>query len=134
MLGSHCSKYFKTRKEKRRITAELREIYTADCKEEAFDLLEQFIIRNKKQYKKIITIFTNVDPDSLFSFMEFPKPIHKAIYSTNIIENFNGKLKAHLGKKKQFPNHASAERFITVQILKRNRTSSKKRYFGFAQI
>lgn len=127
-------KLVKKKEEKGRITAELREIYTADSKEEAFDLLEQFIIRNKKQYKKIITIFTNVDPDSLFSFMEFPKQIHKAIYSTNIIENFNGKLKAHLGKKKQFPNHASAERFITVQILKRNRTSSKKRYFGFAQI
>ncbi len=42
--------------------------------------------------------------DELTVFFDFPIEIRKIIYTTNLIENLNGKIQKHTKNKRSFPN------------------------------
>ena len=72
------------------------------------------------------------DVTSFFSFYDLPESIRPSIYTTNLIENFNKKIKSQCKKKVQFPNEASLDRFICGIVLEYNRESDERVHKGFA--
>ena len=62
---------------------------------------------------------------NLFTFYEFPPSIRASIYSTNLIEAFNKKLKKKIRQKEQFP-HEDA-----TQILEYNDKFEERAHRGF---
>lgn len=51
------------------------------------------------------------------TFYDFPISMRRSIYSTNLIEAFNKKIKRYVKRKEQFPNEDALERFLVSQFL-----------------
>ncbi|SEL21377.1 transposase, partial [Limosilactobacillus mucosae] len=60
-----------------------------------------------------------------------PPSIRTSIYSTNLIEAFNKKLKKKIRQKEQFPNEDALQRFVTTQILEYNDKFEERAHRGF---
>ncbi|WP_193751971.1 transposase, partial [Oceanobacillus picturae] len=73
------------------------------------------------------------DNQDLFTFYDFPKSIRKSIYSTNLIESFNKKIKKYSKRKEQFPNEESLDRFLVTQFEEYNRRFATRCHIGFDQ-
>ncbi|WP_020090440.1 transposase, partial [Levilactobacillus parabrevis] len=56
------------------------------------------------------------------------------IYSTNLIESFNKKLKRQTKKKEQFPNEPALERVLVTVIRDYNGQNFERTHRGFKQI
>lgn len=89
-------------KEKKEFTADLKNIYNAPTKEAAsleLDLLEQ---KWGGKYPYAIRSW-RANWDELTSFFDFPVEIRKIIYTTNLIENLNGKIRKYTKKQVVVP-------------------------------
>ncbi|RXA51977.1 transposase, partial [Limosilactobacillus mucosae] len=86
--------------------------------EEAKQALDNFILKWKSKYSNQMRKLGKLS--NLFTFYEFPSSIRASIYSTNLIEAFNKKLKKKIRQKEQFPNEDALQRFVTTQILEYN--------------
>ena len=69
----------------------------------------------------------------IFTFYDFPKSIWRSIYSTNLIELFNKKVKKYNKRKEQFPNVDSLERFLVSQFEIYTQNFSTRCHIGFDQ-
>ncbi len=79
----------------------MKHIYTAPAKQVAEAALNDFA--DKWQSKYCYAIKSWGDWDELTLFFEFPLEIHKIIYTTNLIENLNGKIRKYTKNKMSFP-------------------------------
>ncbi|MFP7171966.1 IS256 family transposase [Terribacillus halophilus] len=117
--------------DRKEICEDLKILYRADDKDSAEEALEAFIEKWKKSYSKITqSLQANQD---LFTFYDFPKSIRKSIYSTNLIESFNKKIKKYSKRKEQFPNEASLDRFLVTQFEEYNQRFATRCHIGFDQ-
>ena len=73
------------------------------------------------------------DNPDFFTFYDFPKAIRKSIYSTNLIESFNKKIKRYSKRKEQFPNEESLDRFLVTQFEDYNQRFATRCHIGFDQ-
>jgi transposase-like protein len=76
-------------------------MYTAPTKETVKAALDDFADKWKSKYLYAIQSWRN-NWDELTVFFEFPIEIRKIIYSTNLIENLNGKIKKYTKNKMSF--------------------------------
>lgn len=97
-------------KDRKEILDMLKSVYQSKTEEEANLNLESFIRSVSKRYPKVVDKFK--DRSNLFSFLSFSKEIQRSLYSTNLIDGLNKQLKRYTGRKEQFPNEDSLERFI----------------------
>jgi transposase-like protein len=67
-----------------------------------------------KAYKNVVRDLRQVEPD-LLTFYNYPPAIRASIYSTNMIESFNNRLKRKTKPKTEFPTEQSLDTFIGVQ-------------------
>ena len=67
------------------------------------------------------------------TFYDFPKSIWPSIYSTDLIESFNKKVKKYSKRKEQFPNEDSLDRFLVSQFEIYNQNFSTRCHIGFDQ-
>lgn len=54
--------------------------------------------------------------DELTSFFDFPLEIRKIIYTTNLIENLNGKIRKYTKNKLSFPNDDALKKAVYLSI------------------
>jgi len=82
-------------KDKKTFTKDMKQIYTAPTKEAAKAALEDFKIKWNSKYSYAIKSWEN-NWDELTVFFDFPLEIRTIIYTTNLIENLNGKIRKYM--------------------------------------
>ncbi|MFH6602302.1 IS256 family transposase [Maribacter algicola] len=89
-------------KDKKEFTADMKGIYNAPNERAAKAALEDFAQKWKGKYSYAIRSWRD-NWDELTVFYEFPLEIRKIIYTTNLIENLNGKIRKYTKNKLSFP-------------------------------
>jgi len=80
----------------------MKQIYNAPTKSAAEAALEDFSSRWNSKYSYTIKSWRD-NWEELTAFFEFPLEIRKIIYTTNLIENLNGKIRKYTKNKLSFP-------------------------------
>ena len=89
-------------KDKKEFTKDMKQIYNAPTKSAAEAALEDFASKWNSKYSYAIKSWRD-NWDDLTVFFEFPLEIRKIIYTTNLIENLNGKIRKYTKNKLSFP-------------------------------
>lgn len=89
-------------KDKKPFTADMKLVYTAPTKQAAALALEDFAQKWESKYGYAIKSWRD-NWDELTVFFDFPLEIRKIIYTTNLIENLNGKIRKYTKNKMSFP-------------------------------
>ena len=112
---------------------EFKQIHTQSNKEMAVQVLHEFYQNWEKAYKNVVRDLRQVEPD-LLTFYNYPPAIRASIYSTNMIESFNNRLKRKTKPKTEFPTEQSLDTFIGVQAMDYNDRYFNKIHKGFGQV
>ncbi len=89
-------------KDKKEFTKDMREIYTAPTKEAARAAFDSFSKKWNNKYSYAVKSWEN-NWENLTAFFDYPVEIRKIIYTTNLIENLNGKIRKYTKNKLSFP-------------------------------
>ena len=89
-------------KDRREFASDMKSIYTAPTRDAARSALNEFAQKWNYKYAYAIKSWEN-HWDELTAFFEFPIEIRKIIYTTNLIENLNGKIRKYTKNKLSFP-------------------------------
>lgn len=112
---------------------EFKQIHTQSNKEMAVQVLHEFYQNWEKAYKNVVRDLRQVEPD-LLTFYNYPLAIRASIYSTNMIESFNNRLKRKTKPKTEFPTEQSLDTFIGVQAMDYNDRYFNRIHKGFGQV
>ena len=112
---------------------EFKQIHTQSNKEMAVQVLHEFYQNWEKAYKNVVRDLRQVEPD-LLTFYNYPPAIRASIYSTNMIESFNNRLKRKTKSKTEFPTEQSLDTFIGVQAMDYNDRYFNRIHKGFGQV
>jgi transposase-like protein len=104
-------------KDRKTVTADLKEIYLAPSAAAAESALERFAEKWDQKYPAISRSWRN-RWNEVIPFMKFSPEIRKAIYTTNAIESLNYTLQRNLKTRQSFPNDEAAMKLIFM-ILRR---------------
>lgn len=117
-------------KDREEAQSELKEAYQMDTTEEAANKrLDTWLDKWAKKYPSLKKVFE--ERDDLFSYLDFPIEIRRSLYTSNLIESFNSKIKKAIRKKEQFPNEESLDRFIFTICNDYNQKNFGKAHHGF---
>lgn len=89
-------------KDRKQFTADMKHIYTAPTKQAAQLALDDFAEKWDSKYSYAVKSWRE-NWDELTVFFDFPIEIRKIIYTTNLIENFNRKIRKYTKNKMPFP-------------------------------
>ena len=89
-------------KDKKDFAKDMKEIYNAPSKQAAKSALEDFSTKWSSKYSYAVKSWEN-NWENLTAFFDFPIEIRKIIYTTNLIENLNGKIRKYTKNKLSFP-------------------------------
>ena len=112
---------------------EFKQIHTQSNKEMAVQVLHEFYQNWEKAYKSVVRDLRQVEPD-LLTFYNYPPAIRASIYSTNMIESFNNRLKRKTKPKTEFPTEQSLDTFIGVQAMDYNDRYFNRIHKGSGQV
>ena len=104
-------------KDRKAVTADLKEIYLAPSDDAAAAALERFSEKWDRKYPAISKSW-RTRWNEVIPFMKFSPEIRKAIYTTNAIESINYNLQRNLKTRQSFPNDEAAMKLIFM-ILRR---------------
>lgn len=119
-------------KERKKMAADIKEIYRAKDPDTALEALGAFRDKWHHKYAKAVESWEN-NWENLTAFLEYPQEIRKLIYTTNIIESFNASLRKHTRNKKVFPNDDAAMKSIYLAAMA-IKGKWKKSRFNWPQI
>ena len=102
-------------KDKKQFTADMKNIYNAPNKEAAAAALEDFAAKWDSKYSYAVQSWRN-NWEELTVFFEYPVEIRKVIYTTNLIENLNGKIRKYTKNKLSFPTDDSVMKSVYLAI------------------
>jgi putative transposase len=108
-------------KQRRKVAAELRPIYTAPTAEEAARRLDEFAAKWDATYPTISQVWQR-NWERIIPFFAFPNDIRKVIYTTNAVESLNMSLRKIIKTRGSFPNEEAALRLLYLAL----RNHSKK--------
>ena len=94
---------------------DLKKIYAAPNKELALEALQQLTVNWGKKYPHAIKSWT-INWDNLTHFFDYPVEIRKLIYTTNVIENLNGKVRKYTRAKMSFPDDAAVMKSVYLAL------------------
>lgn len=89
-------------KDKKEFAKDMKEVYNAPTKDAARAALNDFSAKWSGKYSYAVKSWEN-NWENLTAFFEFPVEIRKIIYTTNLIENLNGKIRKYTKNKLSFP-------------------------------
>lgn len=89
-------------KDKKAFTRDMKQIYDAPTKQAARAALEDLANTWGRKYPYAIKSWED-NWEELTVFFDFPLEIRKIIYTTNLIENLNGKIRKYTKNKLSFP-------------------------------
>jgi transposase-like protein len=110
-----------TWKDRKRVAADLRAIYTAPTVEAARAALEQFADQWGDQYPAIAPSWER-NWDRLTPFFDYPPAIRKVVYTTNAIESLNYSLRKVIKGRGAFPHDDAIKKLLYLGL----RNASKK--------
>lgn len=114
-----------------KICDDFKKVHQAASLEDGQKALENFCETWKNTYPKVVKNLR--ENPYLLTFYAFPKAIWRSVYSTNLIESFNKKIKKYTKRKEQFPNEESLERFLVTQFEEYNQRFATRCHIGFNQ-
>src|SRR5690554_385244 len=102
-------------KDKKAFTADMKHIYNAPNQEAAKMALEDFAQKWNDKYSYAIKSWRD-NWEDLTVFYEFPVEIRKIIYTTNLIENLNGKIRKYTKNKLSFPTDDAVMKSVYLAV------------------
>ncbi|BDD02489.1 IS256 family transposase [Persicobacter psychrovividus] len=102
-------------KERKAFSADMKEIYTAPNQEMAKVALEQFEKNWGEKYRYAIEGWKR-NWNELTAFFEYPPEIRKIIYTTNLIENLNGKIRKYTKNKLSYPTDDAVKKSVYLAL------------------
>ena len=103
-------------KDKKEFTADMKNIYNAPNKEVAATELDNLEKKWGGKYPYAIRSWRNNWGD-LTVFFQFPLEIRKIIYTTNLIENLNGKIRKYTKSKLSFPSDDAVKKTVYLSLM-----------------
>jgi len=108
-------------KDKKAFTRDMKNIYAAPTREAALASLNDLEQKWNSKYAYAIKSWRD-NWDELTVFFDFHLEIRKIIYTTNLIENLNGKIRKYTKNKLSFPNDEAVLKSVYLAL----REASKK--------
>lgn len=102
-------------KDKKQFTTDMKAIYNAPTKQAAEAALNDFATKWEHKYSYAIQSWRN-NWEDLTVFFEFPVDIRKIIYTTNLIENLNGKIRKYTKNKLSFPTDEAVMKSVYLAV------------------
>ena len=103
-------------KDKKEFTSDMKLIYNATNREMAAHELDRFAEKWNQKYPYAIQSWRN-NWDELTVFFDFPIEIRKIIYTTNLIENLNGKVRKYTKNKMVFPTDDALKKSVYLSLM-----------------
>jgi transposase-like protein len=113
--------------DRKKVAADIKQIYRALNEDEALTALENFKQKWGSKYKPAIKSWED-NWHNLAAFLAFPSEIRRLIYTTNIIESFNAGLRKYTKNKKSFPTDDAALKSIYLAAMAVQNKWQKKRH------
>jgi len=102
-------------KDRPQFVADLKKIYAAPNKNLAAEGLNQLQLKWGKKYPHAIKSWS-INWDNLTHFFDYPVEIRKLIYTTNVIENLNGKVRKYTNPKMSFPDDPAVMKAVYLAL------------------
>lgn len=102
-------------KDKKEFARDQKAIYTAPTKQAAEAALKDFAQKWSDKYKYAVQSWEK-NWEDLTVFFEFPIEIRKIIYTTNLIENLNGKIRKYTKNKLSFPTNDAVLKSVYLAL------------------
>ena len=102
-------------KDKKDFTKDMKHIYTAPNRDAAKAALEDFKLKWNEKYTYAVDSWYR-NWDELTTFLDFPVEIRKIIYTTNLIENLNGKIRKYTKNKLSFPTDEAVKKSVYLAL------------------
>jgi len=112
-------------KERKQVANDLKQIYQASTIEQARLKLEEFEERWSDKYPHIGRSW-RANWDELMTYFEYPVEIRKLLYTTNIIESVNSKIRKATDGKRVFPSDESLLKSLYIVAVELEKKWSKK--------
>lgn len=103
-------------KERKAFVADLKEVYRAINREQAWLALEIFEQKWGRKYGYAIVSWKN-NWDALTQYFDYPMEIRRIIYTTNAIESLNSGIRKYSTPKKLFPDDQAAMKVVYLAII-----------------
>ena len=116
-------------KDRKKITADLKNIYRAATAEEGKKQLDVFARKWDKQYPTISKSWYE-NWENLKAFFDFPDYIRKVIYTTNAVESINMSLRKVTKTRGSFPNDKAVYKmmYLAIQNISKKWTMSMQNW------
>lgn len=101
--------------DRKKITASMREIYTAPSVEAAELALKEFDTAWGKKYPGAVAVWRRAWPEFI-PFLDYPPELRKVVYTTNTIESMNSVLRKVIKNRGHFPSDESALKLLYLVI------------------
>lgn len=105
-----------TWKDRKAFARDMKPVYEASNREAALAALKDFETKWNDKYPYAIKSWYN-NWDELTTFFDFPAEIRKIIYTTNLIENLNGKIRKYTKNKMSFPTDQALKKSVYLAIF-----------------
>ena len=102
-------------KDKKAFSVDMKSIYDAPTKQAAKVALQDFATKWNHKYPYAIKSWED-NWDELTVFFDFPVEIRKIIYTTNLIENLNGKIRKYTKNKLSFPTDEAVLKSVFLAL------------------
>lgn len=102
-------------KDRKEFTKDMKLIYASPTKEAARAALEDFSVKWNDKYSYAVKSWED-NWEDLTVFFEFPLEIRKIIYTTNLIENLNGKIRKYTKNKLSFPSDQAVIKSVYLAL------------------
>lgn len=102
-------------KDMKEFTADMKEIYTSVNREQATSALDHFEQKWGSKYRHAVQSWRR-NWDDLTAFFDFPVEIRTIIYTTNLIENLNGKIRKYTKTKMSFPTDDALRKSVWLAL------------------
>ena len=109
-------------KDRKRVAAALRPIYTAPTLDAAVEAMDTFELEHGDRYPGIVALWRN-SWEQFTPFLAYPAIIRKVIYTTNMIESVNYQLRKASKTRGHFPDDQSALKLL--RLIARDITTTR---------
>lgn len=119
-------------KDRKKIAAGLKKVYTSVSHEEAKTALKAFEVTWGEEYKYIVDQWES-NWDELLAFMDFPIGMRKMIYTTNPVEALHRVMRKLIKSKAAWVSQTALTKQLYLSLM-HNQKSWRKKAYGWAQI
>lgn len=102
-------------KDRKAFTSDMKEIYSAPNRDAAKAALDSFAQKWGTKYAYAIKSW-EANWEELTAFLDFPLELRRIIYTTNTIENLNGKIRKYTKNKLSYPTDEAVMKSVFLAI------------------